>query len=195
MGMPAHVEGGTGRRWSTQEVRSLPADGHRYEVVDGVLLVTPAPTYGHQAIVGALYRTLHAWVSAHQLGVVLFAPADVVVDSHTLLQPDLLVLPPVGRAVMEGETMAPLPMLVIEVLSPGTARQDRLRKRPKLQDIGIECWLVDPVSELVERWTPDAHRPEICTDLVRWVPATRPDLVLEVAVSPLWGAAEGTLAQ
>lgn len=191
MGMPAHVEGAAERRWSVQEVRRLPSDGNRYEAVDGELLVTPAPRYAHQAIVGALYRALHAWVTARRLGVVLFAPADVVLDPHTLLQPDLLVLPPVGRAVMDGEADAPVPMLAIEVLSPGTARQDRLRKRPRLQRAGIECWLVDPVSELVERWTPDADRPEVCTREIRWTPAGHDEDACVLPLAPLWREAEG----
>jgi Uma2 family endonuclease len=181
MGMPIAHE----RRWSVEDVWALPEDGKRYETVDGELLVTPAPRYSHQAISGAIYRPLQAWVAEHRAGVVLYAPADVILDTFTLVQPDVLVLPPVSRAVMQGHEPAPAPLLVVEVLSPGTARQDRLRKRARYQRAGIECWLVDPLSELVERWTPESDRPEVCTERVSWFPnGSASAFTLELV--PIW---------
>lgn len=99
--------------------------------------------------------------------------------------PDVFVLPPVGSDVMWGKTPAPQPLLAIEVLSPGTARNDKIRKRPRLQRAGIECWLVDPEAQLVERWLPDADRPEVCVTSVRWEPSAAADpFVLQL--NPVW---------
>lgn len=181
MSMPIAHE----RRWSVEDVWALPDDGKRYETVDGELLVTPAPRYSHQAISGGIYVALREWVAVNRVGVVLYAPADVILDAFTLVQPDVLVLPPVSRAVMQGHEPAPAPLLVVEVLSPGTARQDRLKKRARYQRAHIECWLVDPLSELVERWAPDIDRPEVCTERVSWHPAgSASTFTLELA--PIW---------
>ena len=64
----------------------------------------------------------------------------------------------------------PLPLLAVEVLSPSTARYDRIVKRPRYQRTGVECWIADLDSRLVERWTPDATRPEICASVIEWQP-------------------------
>lgn len=87
------------------------------------------------------------------------------------LRADVFVLPLVnGRMPLNrDEQLAPL--FVVEVLSPTTARQDRLVKRERYQRAGITCWLVDVDSQLVEQWTPDADRPEICAQELRWHPA------------------------
>lgn len=169
MGMPSTES----RRWSVEDVWALPDDGNRYETVDGELLVSPAPRLIHQHVVGAIYLQLETWVQGpgKRVGVALMAPSDVILDAYTLVQPDLFVLPPISKAVLFGQEPAPTPLLVVEVLSPSTARDDRLKKRPRFQRAGIECWLVDVESHLVERWTPDVDRPEICTDSVTWAPA------------------------
>ncbi|WP_337169666.1 Uma2 family endonuclease [Gemmatimonas aurantiaca] len=173
------------RRWSVEDVWALPDDGNRHETVDGELLVSPAPKVKHQVVGGAVYRALFEWVRQGGIGVTLFAPTDVILDPHTLVQPDILVLPPIGRDVTEGDVAVPTPLLVIEVLSPGTARNDRLKKRPRFQRAGIECWLVDIDSQLVERWAPDADRPEICVEAVRWIPAGAHE-EFELRLAPVW---------
>jgi Uma2 family endonuclease len=188
MGMPILQQGARGRRWSVEDVWAIPEDGNRYETVDGELLVSPAPRLGHQAVAGALWRPLSAWVSAQRVGIALMAPCDVVLDAYTLVQPDLIVLPPVGTDVLWGKTPPPPPLLAIEVLSPGTARNDKLRKRPRLQRAGIESWLVDPEAQLVERWLPSAERPEVCVTSVRWEPSGVPE-GCEIALAPIWAEA------
>lgn len=172
MGMPILQQDAVGRRWSVEDVWVIPDDGNRYETVDGELLVSPAPRYGHQVVASEIWLALREWVRAHQVGFAMMSPADVILDAYTLVQPDVFVLPPVGRDVLWGKTPAPTPLLVIEVLSPGTARNDRLRKRPRFQRAGIECWLVDPDSQLLERWVADADRPQICVQSVTWQPAS-----------------------
>lgn len=183
MGMPIEQT----RRWSVEDVWALPDDGNRYETVDGELLVTPAPRLVHQHVVGQLFLELGNWIRGpgKGIGVALMAPSDVILDAYTLVQPDLFVLPPVGKAVLFGKEPAPAPMLVIEVLSPSTARQDRLKKRPRFQRAGIECWLVDVESHLIERWLPDADRPEICIEEVRWEPTGRAE-PFRVSLAPIW---------
>jgi Uma2 family endonuclease len=61
-----------------------------------------------------------------------------------------------------------LPLLVVEILSPSTARHDRVKKRARYQRSGVEAWIVDIEARLVERWLPSESRPEVLTERVTW---------------------------
>src|ERR1044071_10402177 len=78
----------TTRRWTREMVLALPDDGNRYELFDGELLVTPVPSWLHQRLVRAFYDRLVPYVRAHDLGEVLFSPADVPLDGEQVAQPD-----------------------------------------------------------------------------------------------------------
>lgn len=199
MGMPIAHE----RRWSVEDVWALPDDPHhRYETVDGELLVSPMPRFAHQRAVSRLGLMLGEFVQRQDVGEIMFSPYDVVLDPYTLMQPDVLVIAPVGLDVVRGKVAPPPPYLAVEVLSPSTARADRLRKRPRYQRAAIECWLVDLDSQLIERWTPDVDRPEICADGLTWQPPGASDafeldvaaLMLAILGSDDTGA-EGTTVQ
>lgn len=156
--------------WTGERVRALPDDGLRYELVDSELLVTPAPGWTHQTAVAALFRRLDGYVGSNPLGWVRFAPADISLGEDEVLQPDLFVIPAALNPRSWQEVRALL--LVIEVLSPGTARYDRLVKRRRYQRAPVpEYWIVDLDARLVERWKPDDTRPEILTETLEWSPA------------------------
>lgn len=125
---------------TVNDLESMPDDGHRYELVDGVLLVSPAPVPRHQVVALGVYRLLHA---ARPLGVVvLAAPVDVVLSETTVLQPDVVVArrDAVGARHVEGP-----PLLVVEVLSRRTSKTDRGTKRLAYEEAGVPAyWLVDP---------------------------------------------------
>ncbi len=180
MGMPIAHE----RRWSVADVWALPDDPHhRYETVDGELLVSPMPRFAHQRAVAELGLMIGAYVKRQGIGEMMFSPYDVVLDPYTLMQPDVLAIAPVGLDVVRGNVAPPPPYLAVEVLSPSTARADRLCKRPRYQRAAIECWLIDLDSQLIERWTPDVDRPEICAERLMWQPAgARDAFELDVAV-------------
>ncbi|MBL0939148.1 MAG: Uma2 family endonuclease [Gemmatimonadaceae bacterium] len=179
MSMPAT----TARLWTVAEVHALQDQDphHRYEVVDGELLVTPAPRRSHQRAVLQLARALSDQVERFGFGEVLMSPSDVRAEGQTSVQPDVFVIPLVnGRPA--ADEMVVSPVLVIEVLSPSTARFDRLTKRRLYQRMQIEYWIVDLDSELIERWAPESERPEICADRVVWQPVGSPEaLELDVA--------------
>ena len=78
--------------YTAEMVRALPDDGHRYEVVHGELLVTPAPRYWHQKIVGRLHAALEGYLRTQPVGDALMSPADISWDSDVLLQPDVFVV-------------------------------------------------------------------------------------------------------
>jgi len=108
-------------RWTAEMVRAIPEDGNRYEVVDGELLVTPSPSDLHQRAVILLVVALHDYIRTAGVGEVLTSPADIELDPHGMVQPDVFVRGLVGGRPARGwNTGAPL-LLAIEVLSPSTA--------------------------------------------------------------------------
>jgi Uma2 family endonuclease len=175
----------TARRWTAAMVRELPDDGNRYEVVHGVLLVSPAPAPPRQVVVGELYHRLRLYL--HPLGVrymVLTSPADISWDEDTLVQPDLFVFP---REEWTGRWRDIRTLLLaVEVLSPSSRRADRFIKRRLYQEQHVGTyWIVDPEARTVEVWHPGDEAPEMVTEVLRWqVSAEAP--VLEIALQDLF---------
>jgi Uma2 family endonuclease len=177
-------------QWTVEDVRLLPDDGNRYEVVDGVLFVTPAPRLVHQAGVGSLHVVLRVYLSDGTMGWVLHSPADIEFTPRDGVQPDLFVAPPVeGRRPRDWTEIRRL-VLAIEVLSPSTARRDRREKRRLYQRFADEYWIVDLDARLVERWRPGDVRPEVLDETLSWLPvgASAP-LVLDLPAyfREVWG--------
>ena len=163
MGMPQTAE-----MWTAEQIRALPDDGLRHEVVDGEHLVTPAPRAPHQVAVFELAKLLDQYVVRHSLGRVMHSPADLEFDPHTLTQPDLFVT--AKRRVKTWKEALPL-RLAVEVLSPSTARADRIVKRRRFQRAKVpEYWVVDLDARLVERWRPGDKRPEVLAERIEWQP-------------------------
>ena len=169
----------TAELWTAERVRALPDDGFRHEVVDGEHLVSPSPRPVHQIAVSELFRRLDAYVRQHELGRVMTSPADIELDPRTLMQPDLFVM--AARHIKTWREVLPL-RLAVEILSPSTARADRLVKRRRFQRAAIEYWVVDLDARLVERWRPADKRPEVLEHRLMWQPEGAPaPLALELA--------------
>ncbi|MFN8992516.1 MAG: Uma2 family endonuclease [Pseudomonadota bacterium] len=165
MSMPAT----SSRLWSVEEVHALQEQdpGRRYEVVDGALLVSPAPRRSHQRAVALLLRLLSDYVEPTGGREVLASPADVYVDGRTSVQPDVFVIPFVdGQPARDAVDVDSI--LVLEVLSPATARHDRLVKRALYQRKAAEYWIVDLDAHLLEQWVPGADRPAIWSQRFTW---------------------------
>lgn len=175
MAMPAPsptVPDTSRRDWTVQERNALPDDGNRYEVVDGELLVTPAPSWTHQRVSLRLAERLSPYCV--ELGLeCLVAPADVSFSPRRVVEPDLFVVPLIdGRPATRFEEVGRL-VLAVEVLSPASARADRYVKRRLYQSEGVpEFWLVDAANRCIERWRPGEEIPETLTDSVVWQPVT-----------------------
>jgi Uma2 family endonuclease len=127
--------------WTVADLAGLPDDGLQYELLDGVLLVTPATVLRHQRAAGHLYLLLTEACPPRGLEV-YFAPVDWQPDDRTSLQPDLLVVR--DEDVEHANIRAPL-VLAVEILSPSTRRKDLILKRSKYEDVGVTSyWVVDP---------------------------------------------------
>jgi Uma2 family endonuclease len=175
MGMPAHET-----HWTLEMVRALPEDGKRYEVLDGTLLVSPAPTYRHQKAVGLLYEILAPYTRNTRVGETLLSPADLELAPTRLLQPDLFVVPADVKAGSWKDITHLL--LTAEVISPSSARWDRFDKRTAYQEKDVpEYWVVDLDARAFERWRPDDKRPELLDVELVWHPvATVPPLTIDL---------------
>jgi Uma2 family endonuclease len=167
MGMPAQST-----YWTADMVRALPDDGKRYECIDGELLVTPSPRLVHQQAVAELWRELNAYVRRERIGRAYLSPADVELEPAMLVQPDVFVTPLVsGRGPRNWVDIRSL-LLVAEVLSPSTARYDRVTKRRFYARNAVpEYWIVDADARLIERWRPGESRPELLEDRLEWHPS------------------------
>ncbi len=156
--------------WTVEMVQALPSDGNRYEVVRGSLLVTPAPTFGHQDLVTRLLYALKRYMEREPGVYVVLSPADVLYDEHTVVQPDLFALPIAEARKRDWKLMRGL-LLAIEVLSPSSARSDLVTKRTLYQEEGVPLyWIVDADHARVLEWTPEATEPIERRDVLRWHP-------------------------
>jgi Uma2 family endonuclease len=173
----------TAKDWTADRARALPGDGKRHEVLDGELAVTRSPSWGHQYVALAFHRVLDAYARRHGLGLALVAPAEVEFSPQRLLEPDLFVVRLVdGRPPSCFEEVRHL-ILALEVVSPSTARRDRITKRQiYLSESVDEYWIVDSGSRTVERWRQGDERPEIVDRVLSWQPrADVPSLDLDLA--------------
>src|SRR5450755_1602368 len=149
---PADWVPGPGQgNWTYNLYAALPEDGKRYEVVDGVLYMSPSPSYAHQDAIFWLSSYLGPRIRMAGLGRVCLAPLDVELAPDTVVQPDVMV---VLNARLDRITPARIkgaPDLVIEVLSPATENYDRNEKRAAYARAGVtEYWLTDPVARTIE---------------------------------------------
>ena len=170
MAMPASVR----RRWTRAEVLTLIHSATdaapRYELVDGQLLVTPSPGGPHQFAVAELNRLLGNWLLDQPVGRVAGDPLDFELEPGTILRPDVGVVPLHEKRRLLTEMPGRELMLVVEVLSPSSARFDRGEKRELYQRRVPEYWIVDLDARRFERWRPGDARPEILRHAVDWQP-------------------------
>lgn len=128
---------------------SMPDDGHRYELIDGILIVSPAPRMVHQRAVVSLVVLLDA--TCPDDFEVFTAPFDVALADDTVMQPDVLVC---RVSDLTERDLPAAPVLAVEVLSPSTRGIDLLLKKDRLQRAGCQhYWVVDPDVPALTAWT------------------------------------------
>lgn len=142
-------------QWTYADYLRLPADGRRYEIIEGVLYVANAPSVEHQFTVMKIAGQLDFFVSQQQLGMVLTAPVEVHLSPTTRpVQPDVLFIRSENQPALGAKFVDIVPDLTIEVISPSSIRIDRHIKFDAYERAGVsEYWLVDPKARLVEVYT------------------------------------------
>lgn len=172
------------KRWTLEELHSLPDDGNKYELIYGELFVTPAPSDDHETILARLTRLLDRYVEANGLGHV-YHPRAVFRFEGSEVEPDLMVrqeAPGLGYAWER----APVPLLIVEVFSPTTRRRDQNQKKDFYMDSGIpEYWMVDPEQRRVTVVRPGAERMTVA-DVLEWHPLEHGE-PLEIPLTEVFG--------
>jgi Uma2 family endonuclease len=138
---------------TTADLDLMPDDGHRYELLEGELVVSRAPRLSHQRISGNIFTTIRTYLENNPVGEV-FATPGIVFENFDSVIPDLVWVSYARqeRIVVE-ERFVAAPELVIEIVSPGESnvRRDRVNKRHIYGRFGVdEYWIVDPVEQTVE---------------------------------------------
>lgn len=168
------------KRWTLEEIHSLPDDGNKYELVRGELFVTPPPSEDHETILARLSRILDPYAAENGLGMV-YHPRSVMRFEGSEVEPDLMVRQPrtdKGRDWVH----APTPILIVEVLSGSTRRRDLVQKRDLYLDAGVpEYWIVDPEGASI-RVVRARFTDEVVTDRLTWSPGGAPQpLIVDLA--------------
>lgn len=130
---------------------ALPEDGHRYQLLDGELILTPSPNAWHKRVSRELEFQVLAHTRAHNLGEVFNAPLDVTLDDHNVVQPDLFFISKERETILRSGRIFGAPDLCADILSPGTERLDRLRKIELYPRFQIpHFWIIDLKSRTIE---------------------------------------------
>jgi Uma2 family endonuclease len=133
------------------DLRDIPDDGQRYEVIGGELVVNPAPSADHQRVVGSVYRLLFVFGHNHAAGEALLAPFDVILSYFDIVQPDVVFMAASQPRIAgtHHSTDGP-PRIVVEVISPASRRTDSVRKMALYARAGVpEYWIADPERRLL----------------------------------------------
>ena len=145
------VPGPSQGSWTYDDYAALPDDGHRYEIVNGVLIMAPAPGTDHQSIIVRFSHYMFVHVELTELGRVFSGPIDVELGQKNVYQPDLVIVLNAHLDRVAAKKIIGAPDLVVEVASPSTAAYDRLTKYEKYASAGIaEYWIVKPIRRSIE---------------------------------------------
>jgi Uma2 family endonuclease len=129
----------------------FPDDGKRHEIVDGEHFVTPSPNVRHQRILRRLYDLVGRFVEERSIGEVFFAPLDVLLSEHDVVEPDLFFVGRGQSTILTAANVRGAPDLVVEVLSPSSRRLDEVIKQRAYERTGVaEYWIVDPEAETIK---------------------------------------------
>jgi Uma2 family endonuclease len=130
-------------------------DDNQYELIGGELILVPAPKTSHQMISSKLHKILVNFIDENNLGVLLYAPTDVVLSETEKPQPDILFISANRLDIITEYNIKGAPDLVIEILSPSTSKYDRVKKSKMYYTHGVkEYWIVDPDAKVIEVFTP-----------------------------------------
>lgn len=133
-----------------------------YQVIVGDLIMSPSPTPNHQDIVLEIAALIRNYLEKKPIGRVFVAPLDVFLDDYNIYQPDVIFISNERLDILTGKGVEGAPDLVVEILSPSTARLDKGAKRKKFAQTGVkELWLVAPETRTISIYLmdQDAEKP------------------------------------
>jgi Uma2 family endonuclease len=146
----------------------MPEDGNRYEVIEGEIFVSRAPSLTHQIIVSNLIASIQDYLNQNPIGLVVPGPGVIFSEISGVI-PDVIFISNERRGeIASGERVMGAPDLVIEIVSPGAEneRRDRVVKRQLYAKYGVkEYWIVDPGNRTIEIYLNDGKSLNLATTL------------------------------
>jgi len=134
-----------GKKVTFEEYQKLKYDGFQYEIIEGVMKVTPAPFDKHQAIIGEVYVLIHNFLKQTLKGIIRLNPRDVKFDDNLIYQPDILYIAKERLNINKRNYVDGAPDFIIEVLSKGTLTFDAGKKFNDYEKYGVkEYWIINP---------------------------------------------------
>jgi Uma2 family endonuclease len=147
----------TRRRATLEEFWALPESSLHIEYIDGEIIMAPTPTVSHQAVLGNIYYALRSFIRDTGSGQIFASPLDVVLPTGEVVQPDVFFLTEEETArAMSAKRVHGAPSFLVEILSPGSIKHDKVTKRSLYEKNGVqEYWMVDlkakSITQLVLR--------------------------------------------
>lgn len=150
----------------------LPDDNHIHEIIDGEHFMAASPSTYHQTVSRRLMFLLYEAIELAGSGVVFNAPTDVLLSDHDVVVPDIFVIRAERTQMISPSVVLGPPDLVIEIISPSSARKDREIKRRLYERFAVpEYWLVNPLRHAIECFRLAGEHygePEVRTDSIRY---------------------------
>ena len=166
-----------------EDYLNFPSDGKRHEIIDGEHHMTPAPQTRHQMVSRNIERILANYTEENDWGQMFYAPVDVILSDTTIVQPDLLFIRKDQEHIIKKNFIEGAPDLIIEIISPGTERVDRLTKMKHYALFGVgEYWIIDYEARILEQYVLKGQtfeRSGVFTE--SFSPALFPDLTIDLS--------------
>jgi Uma2 family endonuclease len=144
-------------QWTEQDWEQLPNDGNRYEIINGVLYMSTAPSYHHQYIIKQMLFLVGYPAEQMGLGLVIFSPVGLFMPNSEPVQPDLVIIRQENSDIIQDRRIRGVPDLIVEVLSPGNADYDEKTKLQAYANAGVpEYVVIDPAARALRLYRLDA---------------------------------------
>lgn len=145
------------KQWTVQDYLQL-EEGLLAQLIDGELIMSPAPTTQHQRVLRRLYDLFNQV----NHGEIFFSPIDLYLNDKNILQPDLIFISEENKSIISEKGIMGPPEIIIEVISPSNSFVDRNTKKRKYIEFGvIEYWIVDPGNKTLEIYIDDLDKPHL----------------------------------
>jgi len=139
------------KTYTYQDYLDLPEDRNRYEIIEGELIVSPAPFTIHQDVSLNIVAEMLKFNEKKKIGKIYYAPTDVILSENTVVQPDILFIAKENYRIITEKNIKGVPDLIIEIVSPSTAYYDMISKKEIYENYGVkDFWIVDPKKQWVE---------------------------------------------
>jgi Uma2 family endonuclease len=154
--------------YTYQDYLELPDDGKRYEIIEGELIMSPAPSTIHQMTKGNFYFHVRKFIEKEKLGILFDAPTDVLMSNTNIVQPDIFFIFHKNSSIIKEANIIGVPDLINEIISPSSGYYDLIAKKEIYETFGVkEYWIVDPLKKRIEIFVNNENKFELHQRLER----------------------------